>query len=310
MRPGGARQRRRLRAASTSTFPTAASAPPSDGACELFTGLGFQFWLPADSGAARPGRCRTALRRARACSRATGSCRSTGRPVKDSTTSSRRSTPHPGETHQRSRIERGGVRAHRAGARSRARRSAASASAASRSAQPTDITYPPSMCCHHRLSPVAARWAGPREEAWNMTALQGRLFWRMVLGQVSLKNLSGPLSIAEYAGESAEAGVASFLSFLVLISLSLGFLNLLPIPDPRRRADRLSAGRVAEGQPAVGAGAGIRPAGGHCIAHPPDGCGALQRYRAPVQLIESARGPQRSATLLPRRRACERGRNT
>jgi regulator of sigma E protease len=51
-----------------------------------------------------------------------------------------------------------------------------------------------------------------------------------VLGQVSLKNLSGPLSIAEFAGESAEAGVASFLSFLVLISLSLGFLNLLPIP--------------------------------------------------------------------------------
>jgi regulator of sigma E protease len=47
---------------------------------------------------------------------------------------------------------------------------------------------------------------------------------------VSLKNLSGPLSIAEYAGESAQAGVASFLSFLVIISLSLGFLNLLPIP--------------------------------------------------------------------------------
>jgi len=68
------------------------------------------------------------------------------------------------------------------------------------------------------------------EEAWNMTALQGRLFWRMVLGQFSMKNLNGPLSIAEYAGDSAEAGVASFMSFLVLISLSLGFLNLLPIP--------------------------------------------------------------------------------
>jgi regulator of sigma E protease len=52
----------------------------------------------------------------------------------------------------------------------------------------------------------------------------------MVLGRVSLKNLSGPLSIAEFAGESAEAGVAAFLGFLVLISLSLGFLNLLPIP--------------------------------------------------------------------------------
>src|SRR5438132_272805 len=63
-----------------------------------------------------------------------------------------------------------------------------------------------------------------------MTVLQARLFWRMLLGQVSLKNLSGPLAIAEFAGDSAQAGVASFMGFLVLISLSLGFLNLLPIP--------------------------------------------------------------------------------
>jgi len=67
-------------------------------------------------------------------------------------------------------------------------------------------------------------------EAWNMTAMQGRLVARMVTGHVSVKNLSGPLSIAEYAGESAEAGAGSFLEFLVLISLSLGFLNMLPIP--------------------------------------------------------------------------------
>ena len=66
--------------------------------------------------------------------------------------------------------------------------------------------------------------------AYDMTALQARMFWRMVRGQVSLKNLSGPLSIAEFAGESARAGLSSFLNFLVLISLSLGFLNLLPIP--------------------------------------------------------------------------------
>jgi regulator of sigma E protease len=96
-------------------------------------------------------------------------------------------------------------------------------------AQPTGIRYPDSMILQIKLSPGAAlaRAAG---EAWSMTALQGRLFWRMVLGQFSMKNLNGPLSIAEYAGDSAEAGVASFLSFLVLISLSLGFLNLLPIP--------------------------------------------------------------------------------
>ncbi|MDE2050387.1 MAG: RIP metalloprotease RseP [Gammaproteobacteria bacterium] len=96
-------------------------------------------------------------------------------------------------------------------------------------AGPSDIPYPPSMVRHIRLSPVTAvgRAAG---QAWDMTALQGRLFWRMLLGQVSLKNLSGPVSIAQYAGQSASEGVSAFLYFLVLISLSLGFLNLLPIP--------------------------------------------------------------------------------
>jgi regulator of sigma E protease len=68
------------------------------------------------------------------------------------------------------------------------------------------------------------------EEAWGMTLMQGRLVARMLTGHVSVKNLSGPLSIAEYAGESADAGAASFLEFLVMISLSLGFLNMLPIP--------------------------------------------------------------------------------
>jgi regulator of sigma E protease len=95
--------------------------------------------------------------------------------------------------------------------------------------QPAGITYPPDMLLHTELGASAAL-ARAGGEAWNMTMLQARLFWRMVLGRVSLKNLSGPLSIAEFAGDSAEAGVASFMSFLVLISLSLGFLNLLPIP--------------------------------------------------------------------------------
>jgi regulator of sigma E protease len=93
----------------------------------------------------------------------------------------------------------------------------------------TDVPYPPSMVRRLQVSPLSAV-ARAGEEAWDMTALQGTLFWRMLLGQVSLKNLSGPVSIAEYAGQSASAGVSSFLDFLVLISLSLGFLNLLPIP--------------------------------------------------------------------------------
>ena len=63
-----------------------------------------------------------------------------------------------------------------------------------------------------------------------MTGLQARMLWRMFAGDVSIKNLSGPLTIAQLAGDSAAAGVEAFLSFLVLISLALGFMNLLPIP--------------------------------------------------------------------------------
>ena len=89
--------------------------------------------------------------------------------------------------------------------------------------------YPDSLFVHTDLSPLGALAHGT-SEAWNLSVLQARLFWRMVTGRVSLKNLSGPLSIAEYAGESAQAGASSFLSTLILLSLSLGFLNLLPIP--------------------------------------------------------------------------------
>jgi regulator of sigma E protease len=89
--------------------------------------------------------------------------------------------------------------------------------------------YPASMLLHRSPGPLQSLWVGT-VEAWDMTALQARMFWRMLRGQVSLKNLSGPLTIAEYAGDSASAGPGAFIGFLVLISLSLGFLNLLPIP--------------------------------------------------------------------------------
>jgi regulator of sigma E protease len=95
--------------------------------------------------------------------------------------------------------------------------------------QPPLVPYPESMLRHIHLS-LPAAFARANVEAWDMTALQGRLFWRMLIGQVSMKNLSGPLSIAEYAGDSAALGLASFLYFLVIVSLALGFMNLLPIP--------------------------------------------------------------------------------
>jgi regulator of sigma E protease len=94
---------------------------------------------------------------------------------------------------------------------------------------PPMTPLPASMLRHISLS-LPAAFARANVEAWDMTALQGRLFWRMLIGQVSIKNLSGPLSIAEYAGDSAALGLGSFLNFLVIISLALGFMNLLPIP--------------------------------------------------------------------------------
>jgi regulator of sigma E protease len=67
-------------------------------------------------------------------------------------------------------------------------------------------------------------------KSWQMTVAQAKFFVRMLTGDVSVKNVSGFVSIAIHAGESARAGLLSFLWLLVLLSLSLGFLNLLPIP--------------------------------------------------------------------------------
>lgn len=53
---------------------------------------------------------------------------------------------------------------------------------------------------------------------------------KMVTGDVSWKNISGPISIADYAGQSAQMGLVSYLAFLALISISIAVLNLLPIP--------------------------------------------------------------------------------
>jgi len=57
-----------------------------------------------------------------------------------------------------------------------------------------------------------------------------QMIGKMFIGTASVDNLSGPISIAQYAGQSAEMGLTAFLKFLGLISVSLGVLNLLPIP--------------------------------------------------------------------------------
>ncbi|MDH3420945.1 MAG: RIP metalloprotease RseP [Gammaproteobacteria bacterium] len=67
-------------------------------------------------------------------------------------------------------------------------------------------------------------------KTWEISALTVRMLARMVVGDVSVRNLSGPINIAAYAGDSAQAGFGAFLSFLAVVSVSLGILNLLPIP--------------------------------------------------------------------------------
>jgi regulator of sigma E protease len=78
-------------------------------------------------------------------------------------------------------------------------------------------------------SPLAALGKSLRQ-TWSTTTLSLTVMGRMITGEVSVKNLSGPVSIADFAGQSAKMGLDHYLKFLALISISLGVLNLLPIP--------------------------------------------------------------------------------
>jgi regulator of sigma E protease len=67
-------------------------------------------------------------------------------------------------------------------------------------------------------------------QTWDTSVLSLRMMGRMLTGELSWKNLSGPVTIADYAGQSARLGPSYYLRFLALISISLGVLNLLPVP--------------------------------------------------------------------------------
>ncbi|CAE6509902.1 MAG TPA: RIP metalloprotease RseP [Nitrosomonas nitrosa] len=82
-----------------------------------------------------------------------------------------------------------------------------------------NVTYPPGAALLKAF-----------DKTWEMTIFTFRMLGKMVMGEVSLKNVSGPITIADYAGQSAQMGIIAYLSFLALISISLAVLNLLPIP--------------------------------------------------------------------------------
>lgn len=94
---------------------------------------------------------------------------------------------------------------------------------------PSEQPIPPELLRHTNLNPLQA-FAHAGSEAWILTSFQARAVWRILTGRFSVKNLNGPITMAEMAGSSANQGASSFLDFLVLISLALGFMNLLPIP--------------------------------------------------------------------------------
>ena len=83
----------------------------------------------------------------------------------------------------------------------------------------TEVSYGPLEALMHSL-----------RKTWETSAISLEMMGKMVMGEVSMKNLSGPITIADYAGQSAKIGGVAYLSFLALISISLGVLNLLPIP--------------------------------------------------------------------------------
>lgn len=89
--------------------------------------------------------------------------------------------------------------------------------------------WPEGYVFTHQYGPIDALFKAA-DKTWRLTAVSVEMLGKLVTGDVSLNNLSGPISIAQGAGASAGYGLAYFLSFLALISVSLGIINLLPIP--------------------------------------------------------------------------------
>lgn len=94
---------------------------------------------------------------------------------------------------------------------------------------PTVEPVDPSYMQELQYGPLQALWLGV-EKTWQLTRLTFSMIKKLIIGDVSVKHLSGPISIAEGAGTSAAMGLIAFLSFLALVSVNLGVANLLPLP--------------------------------------------------------------------------------
>ena len=106
---------------------------------------------------------------------------------------------------------------------------AASGSAAAPTGRIDAYVGQPAQMTLVRQGPVDGIVQGAKR-TWEMSSLTIRMIGRMLIGEASLRNLSGPLTIADYAGQSVQQGLSYYLAFLALVSVSLGVLNLLPLP--------------------------------------------------------------------------------
>jgi regulator of sigma E protease len=104
---------------------------------------------------------------------------------------------------------------------------------------------------------------GAVAKTWDTSVLSVKLMWKLVTGKVSLKGISGPVGIAKFAGDAAQQGAVRYLGFLALISISIGILNLMPIPIldggqiVYQLAELLKGGPVSERAQMLGQQAGI-----------------------------------------------------
>ncbi|MDP2559989.1 sigma E protease regulator RseP [Psychrobium sp. 1_MG-2023] len=94
---------------------------------------------------------------------------------------------------------------------------------------PTATPWPEQYQITYDLGPIDALVVGA-EKTWQLMDLSIAMLGKLLTGDISVKNLSGPISIAQGAGQSASYGVVAFLGFLALISVNLGIINLLPLP--------------------------------------------------------------------------------
>ena len=95
--------------------------------------------------------------------------------------------------------------------------------------RPAPIELPDDVLVHVDYGPVEALGRSI-ENVWIMSSVTLKMLWKILRMEVSAKNISGPLTIAQYAGQTVQIGIDRFLLFLAVVSISLGVINLLPIP--------------------------------------------------------------------------------